>query len=324
MGRGWIVCALVWLLPVVARAQSEAAAPARGGQGSVSGTGMQSLSRQPDKLRMIVELLGKGKTLEEALGKLKDRREAALLTLESLKAAKDSIIVGEPGQSVVQANQLRQMEQMVRQRMMMARGHRSSKPPQLPVSVTASAILIADWPLTGDTVEKRLLAAGAIEEKIKAADLAGAKEMAKLSPEEEEMREDAESMGNFGQEQVAPGTPQFVYVARISADERDQAMAQAFAKAKAHAARLAKAAGVRLGALVSVNDGPTFPGQEGEFFPHRSYGPFGNDPAEIYLQQLLGGNRLPALRDKENETMDPEAANLQFTFHLMATFSTQP
>lgn len=325
--RGCIVGGLLGLLsmlPGVGRAQVGMPPGGRPDSASVNGVGSETLQRPPARLRMLVELLGKGKTLEEALSKLKDRREAALLTLESLKPAKESVSVGEPGQSAAQANQRRQMEQMIRQRMMGGRGRKSSKP-QLPASVTTSALLIAEWPLEGDTAEKRLLAAQAIQDKVKAADLAGAKEAQKLSPEEEELQEEsAEMMGNSDRESVAPGTPQFMFVARISPEERQQALARAFGKAKAHATRLAQAAGAHLGPLLNLSDVGGMYGEERPFISRRSFGGYGPDYGEMYVQQLLGENLPAVLRDKENEVMGPEPGNLHFGFQVTATFALAP
>src|SRR6266576_890909 len=60
-------------------------------------------------------------------------------------------------------------------------------------------------------------------------------------------------MMNDGGEQAAPpGEPVFLYVAKISDEERGKATAEAFRKAKASAAELAKAAGVELGGLRQV------------------------------------------------------------------------
>ena len=50
-----------------------------------------------------------------------------------------------------------------------------------------------------------------------------------------------------------PDAPQFVFVAKLSKEDRKKAMADAFAKAKANATELAAAAGVELGPLVGLS-----------------------------------------------------------------------
>src|SRR5207248_364694 len=88
-------------------------------------------------------------------------------------------------------------------------------------------------------------------DKIKSADVAGMKNAPALSPEQQEEQEEqqgmAQQMGDASQ--ADPREAQFVYVARLSEDEQSRIASEAFAKAKAEAARLAKAAGADLGAL---------------------------------------------------------------------------
>lgn len=94
-GIALIVVSLTSFPPHTARAQFAGleAAMMAGASGSrvVTGTGSVVVRRQPTKLRMIIELRGKVKTLEEALGALKDRREAAVVQLEALEADKETI-----------------------------------------------------------------------------------------------------------------------------------------------------------------------------------------------------------------------------------------
>jgi hypothetical protein len=77
-----------------------------------------------------------------------------------------------------------------------------------------------------------------------------------LSPEEQELAEEmAEMMSDHGYgsgSEAKPGEPQFVFVARISEEDRRQAMTEAFAKAQASAARVAAAAGKELGELAHL------------------------------------------------------------------------
>ena len=62
------------------------------------------------------------------------------------------------------------------------------------------AMLTAQWPLAaGDSPEKRLLAVENLREKIKTGDLAGLKDAEKLSPEEQELLEEASGEENQNQ-----------------------------------------------------------------------------------------------------------------------------
>ena len=51
----------------------------------------------------------------------------------------------------------------------------------------------------------------------------------------------------YGQPVAAPGEPRFVYVCKISDADEKKALAEAFAKAKAHATELSRAAGTARG-----------------------------------------------------------------------------
>ena len=156
---------------------------------------------------MYLQLTGKGKTLEEALAALKERREAVAAQLEKLGVDKSALVFTPPGVDDSAGAQQRRMEAMIAQRMGGRGAKKGAKPVKPPVAVTT--MLTAHWPLAGDTTEKLLLAADAVREKIKAADLAGGKEAPKLSPEEQEVAEEmaAQTSPNTGgdEEQVEAG-----------------------------------------------------------------------------------------------------------------------
>lgn len=284
--------------------------------GTVAGTGTVMLKQPPTVIRMYIELLGKGSTLGESLESLKDRREAAAIQLEALGADKDSITFGTPSLSNSQSEQKKQFEQMILQRMS-SRGKTLPKGLVVPKSVTVSATLSVEWPLEAEDGEGRLLAAEALKEKVKAADIAGVKDAEKLSPEEEELAAEMAGMVNdYGEKKVPVGEPQFVYVARISEDDGTRAMADAFAKAKAQATRLAQAAGRPLGSLVGLA------GQSGGMNNQMAqrYGSYGY-AQQNYMQRLMGGglNSSP----KQREAVGASADVLIFNFSIHANFRLQ-
>jgi len=280
-------------------------------QGTVSGTGTVTIERRPTELVMHVQLLGKGKTLKEALQKLKDRREAAGIHLEALKAKADSIKFGEPTSSNIFSKRRAQFEMMIKQRMT-ARGGGVPKGLQIPRSYVVSASLTARWPLSAEGTEDLLIQAEELTEKIKKADLAGMKDAEKLSPEEEELMEElAEMSGRFSgydEEQVKPGMPRFLYAAGITDQERDKAMAKAFAKARAEASRLAAAAGKELGPLAHLEGGMTgVPGGD-EYDDYR------------YARRYYGRDAPPSSEDRPNESVSPEAGVVRFACSVRASF----
>jgi uncharacterized protein YggE len=223
------------------------------GNGTVTGSGVVEIKRQPDRLRLQVELLAKGSNLKEALALLKDRIEAARLQVGALGVIKKSVAFGNPKLSSTKTDQQKQMEQMLIQRLRQ-RGKRKPKKSKASSPVTVSAELTAEWKLTAKTIEELLIVSYELQEKIKAADLAGRKQAEKLSPEEQELLEEAASGFGYGSsDEAKPGEPSFLFVSGISDDEREKSLAAAFQKAKSRAARLAKAAGSQLGELKSLS-----------------------------------------------------------------------
>jgi hypothetical protein len=219
----------------------------------VSANGTFEARRPADALRVQVDLLAKGKTLPEALARLKDRREAARKQLASLGAAAEAVEIGEPVTGGEKGGQ-QQMERMMA-RMQVRDGRTAPKPKQaVPVIVTAA--LKVDLPLQGTDPEAMLLAATALQEKVRAADLGGLKEVEKPSPQEAELLEEMGVTGEANPGEPKRGEPVFLFVARFPAADRDRATAEAFQRAKKEAGRLAKAAGADLGGLVRLNSGP--------------------------------------------------------------------
>ncbi len=237
-------------LPVVGQAPGAS-------EGTVTGQGSVEIKRQADVLRVQVDLLARGKDPKEALAKLKERREAAKTQLAALGADKQAISIGEPAISADTSDSRRQMQMMVMQRMRAGLG-KAKKPDKTKTSppVTVTATLKADLPLKGTGVEEALVAAHQLQEKIKSADLAGMKELEQLKADDEELAEEmaeADMMGMYNQGQPRPGEPVFLFVAKVTEQERDKALAEAFQKAKREAGRLARAAGAELGTLGNLH-----------------------------------------------------------------------
>src|SRR5256885_8146488 len=63
---------------------------------TVAAQGTVELQRQPEVLRVQVEVLAKGKDLAEALTKLRERRQAAQKQLTAMGVANTNVEFGEP------------------------------------------------------------------------------------------------------------------------------------------------------------------------------------------------------------------------------------
>jgi len=227
-------------------------------QPGVSVTGAETIKRSAELLRMEIEISAQGKTLPEALKKLAARREAASAQMVKLSSDPATTKFGEPKLSAATSARQRQIEMMVRQRM--RQGGKKKKSPTEKL-VTVSCALSAQWKLQAKTAEELLVEARGIEEKVRAADLAGLKSAEKTAEEEELAEEMEDQMGMYQDESEAkPGEPVFVYVSKISAEDRAKALASAFAKARTQAAELSKAAGAELGPLTSLSESASMEG----------------------------------------------------------------
>jgi uncharacterized protein YggE len=282
------------------------------GQNTISATGASVINRLPTSLRVIVPLSGKGKTIEEAMAKLKELRETASAQVQKLKADKKDIKFSNPAVSNAQSNRQRQMESLVAQRM--GQGKKTPKGLQAPESVTLGCTMTVEWPIAAKTPDEILLESQALKQKIKAAELSGKKEAEKLTPEEEEMAaEMAEMARNQGEDPQAASEPQFLFVARITEEERQKAFAEAFAKAKKNGEELAKAAGIELGALVGVAG----QGRGSQSYADDSYGGYSSSyyQRQMRMQQLADD---PDQQSNESVAADPDS--VAFTFGMSAVF----
>jgi hypothetical protein len=139
---------------------------------TIVGLGSASVKRPATILRMHIELIGKGDTLEQAVDRLDERRQAAALQLKALGTDPDSIEFGTPSLSGAESEQRRRFEAMVMERYR-ARGRELPAGLKLPESVSVSIPLTAEWPMETEDPTQRLLAVQSIREQVKAGDHEG-------------------------------------------------------------------------------------------------------------------------------------------------------
>jgi uncharacterized protein YggE len=287
------------------------------GPGSVAGTGTAELQRLPEIMKLRIVITSKGRDVTEALTGLKDRVTAAKTQLATLGADKDKISTDEPQIAAENNDRRRQMEMMMAQRM---RGGRrlAAKKEEVKPPVSVSTTLSAQWPLKGTASEQLLISTTALQEKIKAADLSGMKEQTKLSAEEQELADElaAEQMSMFSDDGTPkPGEPMFLFIAPISAAERDKLLADGFKKAKERAARLAKAAGAELGALRSLSDNEVDASDE-----MLVNGPYGGNTSAYRMMQMMRGGRMGAAQEELSEAVGSQPSKVVYRVMVTASF----
>ncbi len=281
----------------------------------IHGAGEVVLERKPELMRLQVNLLAKGKDLPEAIARLKTRRTKVEKQLETLGAAKGSVKFGDVELDQAQDDQQRQMETMMRQRMAQKRG--GKRPAEKEVSVKPVKVMLnmtAEWPLKEAEGAEMLLSSKKLQDAIKAADLGGMKDSEEPTPEEAELAEEMEEMasGFGGREGPKPGEPVFVFVARISAVDREQALAEAFREAKQEAAQLAKAAELELGALRSLRGGGGIEADNGD-----DYRMLYNSPFQAALRHQMSGH------DRTGEAIGVSPGPLKFKVTVTAAFAVK-
>jgi uncharacterized protein YggE len=262
------------------------AAGAQGTRGPIiSGSASVMVPLKPTAVRMTLRLQAQDKELKQAMAKLRQQRDSVLKKLETLRPLKDTIKY--VGPSPVTAGSVMPTIGTATIAYKAPVATPSWGPPTLgppvgpatgvpapvpgpsgPPPIVVVGAVTAEWPLQGDNIEKLLIEASELQKKIEAADLTGGKKPKKSDSDDESSEEDKAVPSTYAPSTApytpapaiygspfatyAPGVPAWDYVARISAQQRKAAMAQAVVKAKARAAELAEAAGTGLGALESV------------------------------------------------------------------------
>jgi hypothetical protein len=243
---------LAFAIALIATAPAPAQYDVWSGRGTVGGSGVVEISRAPEVMRMEVEIPARGGGVKAALASLQTKLDAGRAQLAALGAIDDSIAIGEPRISTQQSQQQQQIEQMIASRLRSTGRRREKK--DVPRPITVIATVTAEWKLPAGDSAELLVAAHELQERIRAAKLAGEEEESSLTPEEQEILE--ESGGMFGyndSNEPKLGEPTFTYLTLISDVEHAQAMAEAFQKARAQATQLATATGGALGKLESVS-----------------------------------------------------------------------
>lgn len=296
-------------------AQPGSAQVAVSGQaGTVSANGTVTITKQPERMRLKIDLLAKAGSLDDSLAQLEDRKEAAVAQVRLLGADEGSISIDPPKITSTKTDRQRQMEMMLAQRLRGGgRRQAGSDKPSEPIAL--SATLTAEWVVAAETAQDLLRTVYQLQTSIKEADLSGMREATQLTPAEQELLEEAESQGYYygDGDESKPGEPVFLFVGRVSQQERNQAMAQAFQKARAEAEMVAQAAGAKLGTLSSLSshDGPA--SDYDDFGGYYGY----SSTVRQMLAQASGGD---SGGSEEKEAVAAQAGPLKYTVTVSAAF----
>ena len=290
---------------------AQGALPGEVTNGTISATGAASIKRSPETLRLQIEVSAKAKNLKDALAALKTLREGAVEKLTKMDAVQDSIKIADPHINTAISNRQRQMEMMVRQRMRQG-GKKAKKATEKPITV--SATLTAEWKLKATEPEALLLEAQTIEDKVRAAELSGGK--GTQGGEYEELAEEMADVEMYDDGQLQPGEPIFIYVTRISDEDRSKALAEAFAKAQKRAGELSRAAGVGLGPLSGLTSQSGRDPMSGQF---GMYGMGNYDNRRAMIMQMMAQST-EAMTEEPSEAIGVHPNDVTLMLHVNATF----
>ncbi len=300
-----LACTWSWLPQQGAVAQEDAG-------GAVVGQGSARIERVPELLRVQVALSGQGKSIKEALADLRNRQKEARAKLQQLGAQETSVKFSEPAVSTASNDGDQRMRRMFRESVRSKLGSRGVEKLKLPEPRVVSATLTAEWPLKFEGAEDLLVVAHELQEKIQAADVAGAGKSKAASPEEQELAEEYEGfmeerMGR--DDEPKPGTPSFAYVSKITSDEHAKLLAQAFAQAKKKAAQLAAATGSQLGDLRQIRETVT------GFEPEELGSPYGYQRYAQMMQRMGAGGS-----DDQREAIGRQPGKVEYRVIVTSSF----
>ena len=205
-------------------------------------------------MRVILPLSVQGPNVREAAKALTEKADSVGQQLVVMGAANESVRIAPLRIDEATSATHQQMLSRMRGRVGGLSGGaiEADEPPELSELVSVRTSLTADFRLDHADAVELLATTYELQQTIREAKLNG-DVVAELSPEQQELLEEASMYGRSGEED--PNEPVFLYPGTISRDERAALMKEAFAKATAAAAELAAAAGVRLGSLGSVREG---------------------------------------------------------------------
>ena len=254
---------------------------------AVTGVGSAELEKTAGRMHVVVPLTAQGKDIQEAAETMQEKLAAARLLLSGLGAEEKTV---RSGPLKLDSGQTDTHREMIMHLSGSLRPHRSEADPaeQMNEMVMVRQLVTADWPLKGEGIEL-LAMVHSLKKKISETTFDDNSEtIAKLSPEEQELLEEAQMFGESDDED--PDQPNIFFTATITEAEREELMKKAFQKARQAAERLAAASGTKLGKLVLLRDGNAAQ----------------NEWASYAYMEQYGQTSVAALQDFRAQDQDPD------------------
>jgi len=272
-------------LVVFAISQSPNVAFAQSAPKGVAGQGEAESSAMASVLRMKVTLEAKAADMEQTIALLRKKQKQATIRLEKTGASEDSIVAGPIGPSASGDS----AEVMAQFKRMLGDDPRLAEVEKVTPPVTLQLELTCDWKLdAGESTTDILVQSIDIKTKAAKADV-GCKDIDNnLSEAQEEVAEEMQSiMSEYGRGNSSDaGALSFSYIRKISAEEHQQLVQQAFADAKKKAQALAQVASRNLGEVLAISTSSASSPIENVYYDH--YGG-GSSVDEASIEELDDG-----------------------------------
>jgi uncharacterized protein YggE len=286
-----LVLMTILLLGAMARAQDTAPSV------TVSGTAAAPVA--PELLRLTLLISAQGSDIRDAIAKLKQERDDVKGKLLSAGAIETSLKFTDPAEGA-QGNLTPQQQAM--QRLLAMQRNGGKAPASQPSGSTVSTQLTAEWSLPTASPDDALIAANELEAKIKGAIPKPGEAVAK-TPEEEEIAQ--ETAAQTGADASKPDEPKFVFVHKLTEDERAKLLSEALANAQSQANRLAAAAGKQVGHVIRISSGKA----EVE------------NPQNAYIQALMDAQTgQSATTSSDDEATGDARGSVNYTVSATVTF----
>lgn len=315
--------------PAIVRAQYSGVNPVivNGGAAArpvVSVSGTNTVKCLPDTVRLVHTLQSKGKTIDEALSKMKAEQNSIVGKLSEIGFAKERIRFDGLGIDLMQENKRRQLEAMIAQKMRGPVSKIDSATEAIAEPILLKCSLLAEYPLAGKTLEEILKETQPLKQQIKTVDFAPKPE--ELTPEEEELAEEIEALGRQHSDESTSGNePRIVYVARMTKEQKTDAFAATFEQVRREAEFLANAAGAKSDALISLS------GHLSQSQPiQQHYDRYQGYPI-VYSESMIGAGVFIDEDDEGEADENPQQSEgfsmvpepIKFIVHIQAAFALE-
>ncbi len=226
----------------------------------LSATGSESVSLQPEGLRLVMRIQGVGKDGKSAIKALNEQKELVKKELTGMNATADSIrfSASEVKSGVGSDNEVRMFRSMRMGGGPAAIGEEAEDEPAIPKVFSANCWVQAKWALPAKEGDAIALLPAMLRQQISARDLEGKKRKPDLDAEQ---LEQYEQMAQMMEQQMSYGSSdvpavRVEYFAKVPQDVIKKATAKAFDRAKKQAEVLSAAAGTQLGKVHTVMTDP--------------------------------------------------------------------